>query len=261
MELSTQAIKPHRVLPVFQQMTNYLVGLSVEEIERQGGNITCRAHCGACCRQPVPVSELEIYQIAELVDSMPEPRRSEVKQRFSDACEHFREMGWFERIAECGGSGNTLPLDKVKKNLKDLVDEYFAEKVACPFLEDESCSIHAARPLVCREYLVTSPPEHCSSPDRAEVKRVYLFMSPSKTVQFVGSTNRLNDVGFVPLIRSLELAEQLPESFEEKRPAQWVEEFIGRLSGPRPPYEPTVGRETSSVVKRRKWRKKPSRSK
>ena len=261
MGLPTQPVKPHRVLPVFQQMTNYLVGLSVKEIERQGGEISCREHCGACCRQPVPVSELEIYQIAELVDSMPEPRRSEVKQRFSDACEHFREMGWFERIAECGRSGNTLPLDAVKKNLKDLVDEYFLEGVACPFLEDESCSIHTDRPLVCREYLVTSPPEYCSRQGRAEVRRVNLFISPSKTVQFVGSTNRLRDVGFVPLIRALELAKQLPESFEEKRPAQWVGEFIDRLSGPKSASEPAIGRESISVEKRWKRRKKPGRSK
>lgn len=257
MELPTQPVKPHRVLPVFQQMTNHLVSLSVKEIERQGEAISCRAHCGACCRQPVPISELEIYQIAELVNSMPEPQRSEIKQRFSDACEHFRKMGWFERIAECGEGVNTLPLDTVKKNLKDLVDEYFAEGVACPFLEDESCSIHAARPLVCREYLVTSPPEHCSSPGRAEVRRINLFMSPSKTVQFVGSTKRLRDVGFVPLIRALELAEKLPESFEEKRPAQWVKEFIDHLSGPGPADKPIDGREGSSVQKRRKGRIKP----
>jgi Fe-S-cluster containining protein len=36
----------------------------------------------------------------------------------------------------------------------------------CPFLEDESCSIHPDRPLVCREYLVTSPAELCAGPRR-----------------------------------------------------------------------------------------------
>ncbi|HEY5241787.1 MAG TPA: YkgJ family cysteine cluster protein [Polyangiaceae bacterium] len=32
------------------------------------------------------------------------------------------------------------------------------ETVSCPFLEEESCSIHPDRPPICREYLVTSSP-------------------------------------------------------------------------------------------------------
>ena len=42
----------------------------------------------------------------------------------------------------------------------------------CPFLEDESCSIHPERPLVCREYLVTSPAELCAGPKQEGVTPV-----------------------------------------------------------------------------------------
>ena len=45
---------------------------------------------------------------------------------------------------------------------------YFREGIACPFLEEESCSIYANRPLLCREYLVTNDPKFCASPS-AEV--------------------------------------------------------------------------------------------
>lgn len=41
-----------------------------------------------------------------------------------------------------------------------------------PFLEDDACSIHPHRPSVCREYLVTSPAEHCAELGRKLVKRV-----------------------------------------------------------------------------------------
>src|SRR5262249_25604325 len=41
-----------------------------------------------------------------------------------------------------------------------------------PFLEDESCSIYADRPLICREYLVTSPAEDCSRLFEVPVARV-----------------------------------------------------------------------------------------
>ena len=44
--------------------------------------------------------------------------------------------------------------------------------VPCPFLEDESCSIHPERPLVCREYLVTSPAALCAGPTQEGVTPV-----------------------------------------------------------------------------------------
>ena len=49
---------------------------------------------------------------------------------------------------------------------------YFALGIPCPFLEEESCSIHPDRPLVCREYLVTSPAELCAGPTQEGVTPV-----------------------------------------------------------------------------------------
>lgn len=230
LELPTAPIKPHRLLPVFQQMTNYFVDLSVQAVESTGEKISCKAGCGACCRQPVPISELEIYQIAALVESLPEPRRSEVRKRFSEAREHFENIGWFKQIADCDAAGQTKSIEDVKSQLQMLVDKYFREGVACPFLENESCSIHSARPLVCREYLVTSPPDNCSRENGGEIRRINLFMSPSKTVQHLGVSGKMENMGFVPLIRALELAETFPESFEEKTPELWVDEFFDRLN-------------------------------
>jgi Fe-S-cluster containining protein len=42
---------------------------------------------------------------------------------------------------------------------------YWSLKIACPFLEDESCSIYADRPMICREYHVTTPVGYCESLD------------------------------------------------------------------------------------------------
>ena len=38
---------------------------------------------------------------------------------------------------------------------------YFAAGIPCPFLEEERCGVYDERPVVCREYAVTSPPELC----------------------------------------------------------------------------------------------------
>ena len=40
----------------------------------RGVRVSCRAGCGACCRQLVPIAEAEARRIRDLVEAMPEPR-------------------------------------------------------------------------------------------------------------------------------------------------------------------------------------------
>src|SRR5690349_6337406 len=83
MTVPATPVKPHRMLPVFQKMTDSFVEMGALAAGTQGKTISCRAGCGACCRQPVPLMEMQIYHIAEVVEAMPEPRRTEIKKRFS----------------------------------------------------------------------------------------------------------------------------------------------------------------------------------
>ena len=84
MTVPAKPVKPHRMLPVFQKMTNTFVEMSAVGAGGRGETVSCRQGCAACCRQPVPISEVEIYYLAEVVEAMPEPRRSEIKNKFKD---------------------------------------------------------------------------------------------------------------------------------------------------------------------------------
>ena len=53
---------------------------------------------------------------------------------------------------------------------RELNLEYWALKIACPFLENESCSIYKDRPIACREYLVVTDPKHCAEARPENVK-------------------------------------------------------------------------------------------
>ncbi len=239
MTVPAKPVKPQRMLPVFQKMTDAFVDISVRAVEEEGEKVSCKAGCGACCRQPVPISPIEVYQIAELVESMPEPRRSEVRKRFADACEHFEKLNWFEKAAACDELGAAEPMEKVAIELQKIVDEYFREGIPCPFLENESCSIHESRPLVCREYLVTSPAANCAYPRTDPINRIGMTFRPSVTVQHMERREEFSKLGFLPLIRALELAEKYPENFEEKPGAQWAAEFLERFTGCKMPPEGT----------------------
>src|SRR5436305_2819221 len=89
---------------------------------------------------------------------------------------------------------------------------YFNLGIDCPFLEDESCSIHPDRPLSCREYLVTSPAEHCTAPTRDTIRRV---PTPGFAMTAFAILDGPPPVGkgcrWVPLVLALEWAEANPE--------------------------------------------------
>ena len=209
-------VKPQVMLPLFRQMANAFTDMGTDLIEKEHKHVSCKKGCGACCRQPVPLAELEVYHIAAMVDSLPEPRRTEIRTRFKNAVTHFQNMGWFARLEEC----------EEEDALKDVVFTYFLQGVPCPFLEDEACSIHDDRPIACREYLVTSPKENCSSKDRATVNQVPLPINASDGVRHVGRTDKLSNRNFVPFIRALEWAELFPENFNKKTGEEWLAEFF-----------------------------------
>lgn len=230
MTVPAKPVKAHRMLPVFQKMANAFVDVSVQALEADGQPISCKAGCGACCRQPVPISETEVYQIAELVEAMPEPRRSEIKKKFADGVEHFKKIGWFDRLNEHFAVDKPAEAQDGFKRAIDVVLEYFYEGIPCPFLENESCSIHQDRPVACREYLVTSPAENCAKPTAQTVKVVDLLIKPSRTVRWIGSSGKLSSAGFLTLIRALDLAASTPESFVEKTGERWMADFFGHLA-------------------------------
>lgn len=166
MSVPTGPTRLRQLLPLIQVFTDAVVDSAVQVTAGQGQTISCSKGCGACCRQLVPISEVEARHIGALVEALPEPRRTAVRSRFAAAHRRLQEAGVLEELRHpeqwTDGQGQSLGL------------QYFRQGIPCPFLEEESCSIYADRPLACREYLVTSPAEHCASPTAATVRCVTL---------------------------------------------------------------------------------------
>lgn len=76
--------------------------------------------------------------------------------------------------------------------------------VACPFLEKESCSIHRDRPLVCREYLVTSPPAACAEPGSGQIRQVNIPVTVWSV--FGRSVSADGSLEWMPLVEALRYA-------------------------------------------------------
>ena len=108
---------------------------------------------------------------------------------------------------------------------RELSSAYFALGIPCPFLEEESCSIHPDRPLVCREYLVTSPSELCAGPAQEGVVPVPV---PKVSMAARGLQDSKDD--WFPLAMLMAWARTRPRKVERRTGPEWVQRFLGGLA-------------------------------
>jgi Fe-S-cluster containining protein len=228
MTVPTRSVELRVLLPAFRSLAEAIIAQSVENDVAQGLTISCRAGCGACCRQLVPISEAETRVLRELVEALPEPRRAVVLARFADARRRLEESGVLEKLLHPEGFSD--------EELRPMALEYFGLGIACPFLENESCSIYAERPISCREYLVTSPAENCARPSPETVRCVKLPAKVSTAIHRIGEDPKRRFVRWVPLILALEWTS--PDELPPRSGPEWLREFFQRLTGrdvPPPP--------------------------
>ena len=71
--------RPVELLPPAQEFTRQATKIAVRQAQAQGKTISCKAHCGACCRQLVAISTVEARALTEVVEALPQPRQQEVR--------------------------------------------------------------------------------------------------------------------------------------------------------------------------------------
>ena len=233
-----------QLLPLVQSFTDSVVDGSAKAAEEAGQKISCKKGCGACCRQAVPISEVEARRIRDLVNELPEPRRTEIRARFTDARRRLEEAGLLEQLLHPG--------DWAARDNASFGVKYFYLGIPCPFLEEESCSIYADRPLTCREYLVTTPADNCArlgpgnKIDRVKMPfRIWTALARAGRELPLGET-----IPWVPLVVAPEWADAHPDEGAPK-PGQellrdWFEKLIGKdLKQPPASGDPSMGAETA----------------
>ncbi len=182
-----------KLLPIIQSLENAIVGAAAEQLEKAGYPVSCKAGCGACCRQMVPVSIFEAQGLSEWIRSLPIEEQKSLEERFHQALLALKDTGIIERLVHEDWYFDSETAER-------MAIDYFRVGVPCPFLVDESCSIHPRRPLSCREYLVTSPPERCTDPAKEKVAGVELPFKLSRALYRMGAELEHDRRGWIPLV-------------------------------------------------------------
>lgn len=192
------------------ELTNILVERAAKREEKAGRLISCGPKCGVCCCQMVPLSPPEAFYLVELLDSLDSSHRQVLLERFEAMVSELKKRDMVDEL---------LAPDYSDDLGLAIAKEYFCLRMPCPFLVEQSCSIHPNRPVACREYNVTSPPELCAevgsySSEIAKVPMPLPLSAPLArlTAQLTGTKARL-----IPLI----LAPLWVREQEELRKRQW----------------------------------------
>ncbi len=173
------------------EFTDILVKRAIDKEEKEGRKIYCGPGCGVCCNQMVPLSPPEAIWISELVDHLEKSGWKELSQKFDRIAEKLEQLGMV---------GELLDPDFSDDVALEIAKKYFQLSIPCPFLVDNSCRIYPYRPVACREYNVTSPPEFCRDPYSNQVNKVPMPLPLSAplarlTAKLTGTKPRL-----IPLV-------------------------------------------------------------
>jgi Fe-S-cluster containining protein len=171
----------------------------------------------------VPISETEARWIQEVVDRLPPEKQTQIRNRFAEARRRLAETGLLEKLLQreswAEGEGWSIAMS------------YFRLGIPCPFLENEACSIHPDRPVKCREYLVTSPAEHCRAPTAETIRPVELPFQMWTALARLENASPNKKIRWVPLILALEWADAHAQEPKPRPGHEVLREFFDCLTG------------------------------
>ncbi|MDE3225794.1 MAG: YkgJ family cysteine cluster protein [Nitrospirota bacterium] len=192
------------IVPSMRRMGEAAQALEERRVVAQGSAVSCKKGCAACCRMLIPVSAPEAFALADTINTWPADRREATLARMADARARLEQAGALSHLREVAASERQLGDDA----FEPINRAYYALRLPCPFLVEESCSIYDDRPAACRELLVTSPAELCQDLERNPVSPLPVPLRIGTVLALLWSDLGGGPARFIPLPLALEWAER-----------------------------------------------------
>ncbi|MEI6607179.1 MAG: YkgJ family cysteine cluster protein [Verrucomicrobiota bacterium] len=208
------------IIPLLLKIGEEIVAAAIRQAP-PATTISCGPGCGACCRQLVPISLSEAAYLRHVVlPQLPPDQRQRVAQRLSAAAATLASNNLYEPLLQ-------LPLETHPERRQAIGLRYFLLGIACPFLENDSCSIHPIRPLACREYLVTSPAPCCANPSKDQIDPLRIPQQPSHALIQLDAADTASS-GWLTMLIAL-LTEPAPTPRRIPQPVEFLKTFLTHL--------------------------------
>ena len=164
-DVPTAFVPVTAIVPLLRRFGEEAQMLVETQLSSEGKTRSCTKGCFACCHMLVPLSVPEAYALINCIRSWPVEKQQRIAERLAQVKSVLLSQGLWHRLVELGES--SLPPDD--EMLEPINQEFYALRIACPFLEENMCSIYDERPAACRELLVTSPADRCQDMANPEI--------------------------------------------------------------------------------------------
>jgi len=182
-----------QILPIIQSLDDALIRGFSAQLAEAGTPVTCNAGCTHCCHQLVSLNIFEAEALTTWIRSLPEARQQHLADRFHQTLLKISAAGLIDRIVSEDWFVEST-------TARQLAVDYLYKRIPCPFLENDACTIYPMRPLICREYMVISPPEHCYDPLSLQTENVRMPLYLSRTLHTIAANLEHDTRGWIPLI-------------------------------------------------------------
>jgi hypothetical protein len=175
----------------------------------------------------VPISPPEAFALKAMVDALPDERRKVLLDKLSRTRARLQETGILARLTALVESKRPLTDD----DMEPINRDYYALRMACPFLEEEACSIYEDRPAACRELLVTTPADLCDDMVNNPVRPLPAPMRVGTALALLWSELKGTAPRLIPLPIALDWAEQhVTDGQGTWRGTELLEYMLGNVS-------------------------------
>lgn len=212
-EVPTGFVPITAIVPLMRRLGEGVQALEEQRAVEAGQSISCRKGCAACCRMLVPVSPPEAFALADTIHGLPKEQRETVLNKVAEANTKLEQAGLLGPLTAFAETDRPL----TDEDFEPLNHDYYALRMPCPFLEDETCSIYEHRPAACRELMVTSPPELCQDLARNPVRPLPVSVRIGTALGLLWS----DIAGEAPRLIPLPLALGWAERHEADNRAAW----------------------------------------
>ena len=151
------------ILPEIQTIANLLIEQSLAESAADGKPVTCAKGCNYCCYHLVAMSDHEALLLAHVVSLQEKHEQNRLKNAFTPVTNILEREGLLAELIDVHVNHfhDAARLTQVQRR-------YWELQIPCPFLLDGACSVYPFRPLVCRQYLASSPRNCCTQSFKAD---------------------------------------------------------------------------------------------
>ena len=202
------------ILPLMRSLGEEAQVLEQRRLLQAGERVSCEKGCAACCRMLVPISVPEAFALTNAIDQLDQNERNRLLAKLDQAQQQLARAGILKQLSSLADSSEPLSDEAIEP----LNRAYYALRMPCPFLDNETCSIYADRPAACRELAVTSPATECQDMTTPTVQPVPVAVRLSTTLSLLWA----DLTGTAPRLIPLPLAVDWARRHKEEQTNQWT---------------------------------------